>query len=171
MQHEPKIYRFYPIRLWKMVSPILILLALSFAFNWNQWENSSLFVKLCMGFFFFSLVLASIILPKIYFLELDKNGFTVHYIGGKRMYHWYEVDNFKVQSSSINFMHIGERIVFDLRSDSPRKSELIRASRAIRNFIPNQNQAYDTSFLSIFKEDSDEIIQDMYDFKLNAPIG
>ena len=150
----PLIYRFSPFRFLIMFSPVLVLFGLSLWVNWKQWTGPLNYTQIIMGVFFLGLILAMILMPSRYYISIEEEGFAIQFLGGKEFYRWQEVSNFRILKTRIGFIPIGSRIIFNLSQDSPHKTEIIRGSRAVRNFIPNANQAYDKSFLSVFKPNS-----------------
>jgi|GEM_PF-2845267 len=167
---EEIIIRFSPFRFLKMLSPFFILLALSFWLNWNAWISLSQNERILWGLLIAFMVFIFVALYKGYFLILNKEGFTVNFLFGKRNYPWPEVSNFKVLETRIHFIPLAKRINFDLRVDSSQRTEMIRASRTLRNLIPNRGQAFDSSFMSLFKPDAESLVEILNDFQTKSPI-
>lgn len=113
--------------------PIFVLLALSLAFNWEEWTQLDAGTSWCLGLFAVIILSMFILLPTRNYIRLTPHGLVIQYVIGRRHYPWSDVRNFRseryelpILPTGLGWLFIAHRVVFDLADNSPHKSRVTR---------------------------------------------
>jgi hypothetical protein len=96
------------------------------------------------------LVVACLVLPRRYFVQLTPEGLTLQYLTSCRRYSWAEVRNFRVaEGATVNSLPMGRKVVFDLAPRSRQRTTIVRVAAGINR--------YDVSILATFTISAEEL--------------
>lgn len=148
--HE-QIIRFSRTKFLLLFSPLLVLMAISLAIDFEQWKHLSGLEEVIIGGSFLFFLAGILILPYRYFLQLSPQGLTVFHVAGKNSYSWDEIVEFRIMSRGFNHVPLGKLIVFDLREDSPHLTAIRRLASPVTK--------YDVSILATFDTSAEALLE------------